>query len=95
MNSADASNTEKSHVKPIYSDCCDDTLYSGTHANSHSEHLISQHDCSCPDSGCATSFTMMIGFTSAVNVVYEQAQYYATRHFANRVSSSLYRPPIA
>jgi hypothetical protein len=71
----------------IYSmsmDCCDS-----------SSDTTNQHDCSCPDSGCSATFTMAVGFTSAVHIVHEQAVHYSTIHFLNRISTSLYRPPIA
>lgn len=79
-------------------DCCDSGLYSGLHSSSDSgsnTEPSNQHNCSCPDSGCSASFTMAVGFSSAAHIVHEQAQHYATIHFLNRVSTSLYRPPIA
>ena len=71
-------------IQSMNMDCCD----SDSSANN-------QHDCNCPDSGCASAFTMAVGFTSAAHIVHEQAQHYATVHFLNRISTSLYRPPIA
>lgn len=67
-------------------DCCDSA--------SQTDQAM-PHDCSCPDSGCSASFTMAVGFTSAVHIVHEQAAHYSTIHFLNRISTSLYRPPIA
>lgn len=71
-------------IQSMNMDCCD----SDSSANN-------QHDCNCPDSGCASAFTMVIGFTNTAHIVHEQAQHYSTIHFLNRISTSLYRPPIS
>jgi hypothetical protein len=71
-------------IQSMNMDCCD--------SNST---VNNQHDCSCPDSSCSASFTMVVSFTSAVYIVHEQAQHYSTAHFLNRISTSLYRPPIS
>lgn len=78
------SSLDSALMDSINIDCCD----TDSSANN-------QHDCSCPDSGCSVSFTMVIGFTSAVHIVHEQAAHYSSIHFLNRISTSLYRPPIA
>lgn len=71
-------------IQSMNMDCCD----SDSSANN-------QHDCNCPDSGCASAFTMVVGFTNTAHIVHEQAQHYSTVHFLNRISTSLYRPPIS
>lgn len=83
-HSMNKQSVDSSSSQILDTDCCDSNLG-----------LTSQHQCNCPDSGCSASFTMAVGFTSVAHIVHEPAVHYSTIHFLNRISTSLYRPPIA
>lgn len=83
-HSMNKQSVDSSSTQMLDMGCCDSNLG-----------LTSQHQCNCPDSGCSASFTMAVGFTSTAHIVHEPATHYSTIHFLNRVSTSLYRPPIA